>query len=150
MTYSTPNLRDYHVSRWRKLAEQRLEHITELFATGRWRRYYNEPDFIEIVRQTKEAAAAWRRLDVPPLETPMLRRSSLPFAVEAKTPAKPSSAPEAGIVGLLAPHIKLEALLEETDPVSVAAVVELRPKLRMPSPFEDAGGMTELHRAARL
>jgi uncharacterized repeat protein (TIGR03809 family) len=148
MTYSTPNLRDYHVSRWRKLAEQRLEHITELFATGRWRRYYNEPDFIEIVRQTKEAAAAWRRLDVPPLETPMPRRPSLSFAFEAKTPAKTSSAPESGIVGLLAPHTKLEALLEETELVSVAAVA--RPTLRLPSPFEDAVATTALQRAARL
>jgi uncharacterized repeat protein (TIGR03809 family) len=148
MTYSTPNLRDYHVSRWRKLAEQRLEHITDLFATGRWRRYYNEPDFIEIVRQTKEAAAAWRRLDVPPLETPMPRRPSLSFAFEAKTPAKTSSAPESGIVGLLAPHTKLEALLEETELVSVAAVA--RPTLRLPSPFEDAVATTALQRAARL
>ena len=150
MTYSTPNLRDYHVSRWRKLAEQRLEHITDLFATGRWRRYYNEPDFIEIVRQTKEAAAAWRRLDVPPLETPMPRRPSLSFAFEAKTPAKPSSAPELGVVGLLAPHVKLEELLEETELVSVAAVAERRPTLRLPSPFEDAVAATALHRAARL
>lgn len=151
MTYSTPNLRDYHVSRWRKLAEQRLEHITELFATGRWRRYYNEPDFIEIVRQTKEAAAAWRRLDVPPLETPMPRRPSLSFAFEAKTPVKTTSAPESGIVGLLAPHTKLEALLEEeTELVSVAAVAEMRPKLRLPSPFEDAVATTALQRAARL
>lgn len=148
MTYSTPSLRDYHVSRWRKLAEQRLEHITELFATGRWRRYFNEPDFIEIVRQTKEAAAAWRRLDVPPLETPMPRRPSLSLAFEAKTPAKTSSAPESGIVGLLAPHTKLEALLEETELVSVAAVA--RPTLRLPSPFEDAVAATALQRAARL
>lgn len=150
MTYITPNLRDYKVSRWRKLAEQRLEHITELFDSGRWRRYYKEHDFLEIVRLTKDAAAAWRRLDVPPLETPMPRRPSLSLAFEAATPAKTSNARESGIVGLLAPHIKLEALLEETELVSVAAVTEFRPTLRLPSPFEDAGGVTALQRAARL
>jgi hypothetical protein len=78
----------------------------------------------------------------------MPRRPSLSFAFEAKTPAKTSSAPESGIVGLLAPHTKLEALLEETELVSVAAVA--RPTLRLPSPFEDAVATTALQRAARL
>ena len=150
MTYSTPNLRDYQISRWRKLAEQRLEYITELFASGRWRRYYSEPEFLEIVRQTKDAAAAWRRLDVPPLETPMSRRPSLSVAFEAERPTKTSGAPESGIVGLLAPHIKLDALLEEPELVSVAAVAELRPTPRLPSPFDGAIGATALQRAARL
>src|SRR6266700_1932678 len=41
MTDTTINLRDYQIPRWRKLAEQRLEHITELFVTGRWQRYFS-------------------------------------------------------------------------------------------------------------
>ena len=58
MTDTTFNLRDYQIPRWRKLAEQRLEHVTDLFVTGRWRRYFSEKDFLELVRQSRDAAAA--------------------------------------------------------------------------------------------
>ncbi len=150
MTYTTVNLRDYKVSRWRKLAEQRLEHVTELFVSGRWQRYFNEPDFLEIVRQTKDAVAAWRRLDIRPLETPMPTRPSISVAATERTPATAAAAADAPAVGLLAPNFKLEALLDDTELVSVAAVAELRPALRLPSPFEDTVRATALQRAARL
>ncbi len=150
MTYTTVNLRDYKVSRWRKLAEQRLEHVTELFVSGRWQRYFNEPDFLEIVRQTKDAVAAWRRLDIRPLETPMPTRPSLSAVAIERPPATAAAAADAPVVGLLAPNFKLEALLDDTDVVSVAAVAELRPAIRLPSPFEDTVRATALQRAARL
>lgn len=35
------------VSRWRILAEQRLEHLNELFESGRWRRYHTEQAFVD-------------------------------------------------------------------------------------------------------
>jgi uncharacterized repeat protein (TIGR03809 family) len=34
------------VARWFVLAERRLEHLTELFETGRWRRYHSELSFL--------------------------------------------------------------------------------------------------------
>ena len=130
MTDTTLNLRDYHVARWRKLAEQRLEHITDLFVTGRWRRYFSEADFLELVRQTKDAVATWRRLDVQPLETPMPPRSA--------------------IVGVLAPNVNLEIFLEEPELVSRPAPAEARAAARLPSPFEDAVGAMALERVGRL
>jgi len=130
MTDSTLNLRDYPVARWRKLAEQRLEHITDLFVTGRWRRYFSEADFLEQVRQTKDAVAIWRRLDVQPLETPM--------------PPRPAA------VGVLAPNVDLAIFLEEPELVSRPAPVEARPLVRLPSPFEDAVGAMALERVGRL
>jgi uncharacterized repeat protein (TIGR03809 family) len=150
MTYTTVNLRDYKVSRWRKLAEQRLEHVTDLFVSGRWQRYFNEPDFLEIVRQTKDAVAAWRRLDIRPIETPMPTRPSISVAGVKELPATPASAADAPAVGLLAPNFKLEAVLEDTKLVSLAAIAEVRPALRLPSPFEDTVRATALQRAARL
>jgi uncharacterized repeat protein (TIGR03809 family) len=50
------------VARWCNLAEQRLDYLTELFESGRWRRFYSEAAFLENVREAKAAAEAWRDL----------------------------------------------------------------------------------------
>jgi hypothetical protein len=50
------------VARWCNLAEQRLDYLTELFETGRWRRFYSEHAFLENVRDAKAAVEAWRDL----------------------------------------------------------------------------------------
>ena len=43
------------VARWCNLAERRLEYLTELFETGRWRRYHSEQAFLENIREAKAA-----------------------------------------------------------------------------------------------
>src|SRR3954468_2554216 len=48
------------VSRWCNLAEQRLEYLTELFETGRWRRFHTEHSFLENIREAKAAVEVWR------------------------------------------------------------------------------------------
>ena len=50
------------VARWCNLAEQRLEHLTELFETGRWRRYHTELAFLENIQEAKAAVETWRDL----------------------------------------------------------------------------------------
>jgi uncharacterized repeat protein (TIGR03809 family) len=50
------------VARWCNLAERRLDYLTELFETGRWRRFYSEHAFLENIRQAKAAVEAWRDL----------------------------------------------------------------------------------------
>ncbi len=50
------------VARWRALAEQRLEYLTELFETGRWRRYHSELAFLENIQEAKAAVQIWRDL----------------------------------------------------------------------------------------
>jgi uncharacterized repeat protein (TIGR03809 family) len=50
------------IERWCVLAEQRLEHLTELFESGRWRRYHSERSFLENIQQAKTAVEAWRKL----------------------------------------------------------------------------------------
>src|SRR5262245_12262675 len=48
------------VARWCGLAEQRLNYLTELFETGRWRRYYSEVAFLENIREARSAVETWR------------------------------------------------------------------------------------------
>jgi hypothetical protein len=48
------------VARWCNLAEQRLDYLSELFETGRWRRYHSEQSFLENIREAKAAVETWR------------------------------------------------------------------------------------------
>ncbi len=50
------------VARWCLLAERRLEYLTELFETGRWRRYHSELAFLENIQEAKAAVEIWRDL----------------------------------------------------------------------------------------
>jgi uncharacterized repeat protein (TIGR03809 family) len=50
------------VARWCALAEARLDHLTELFESGRWRRYHSERAFLENVKEAKAAVETWRNL----------------------------------------------------------------------------------------
>jgi uncharacterized repeat protein (TIGR03809 family) len=50
------------IERWCVLAEQRLDHLTELFESGRWRRYHSEMSFLENIQEAKKAVETWRQL----------------------------------------------------------------------------------------
>ena len=50
------------VARWCNLAEQRLLYLTELFETGRWRRFHSEIAFLENIQEAKAAVEVWREL----------------------------------------------------------------------------------------
>jgi uncharacterized repeat protein (TIGR03809 family) len=52
------------VARWCNLAEQRLEYLTELFETGRWRRFHSERDFLENIQEARAAVEIWRNLEM--------------------------------------------------------------------------------------
>src|SRR5438477_11383825 len=73
-------------ARWHKLAEQRLEHLTELFESGRWRRYYSERAFLENIQEAKTAVRTWRNLAREPAETnraiEIPRPSQMPATLE--------------------------------------------------------------------
>ena len=63
MTYRTVAPRDADIlARWRALAEQRLDYLTELFESGRWRRFYGEVAFLENIKEAKAAVETWREL----------------------------------------------------------------------------------------
>ena len=50
------------VARWCNLAERRLEYLTELFETGRWRRFHSEVQFLQNIQEAKAAVETWRNL----------------------------------------------------------------------------------------
>jgi uncharacterized repeat protein (TIGR03809 family) len=50
------------LARWCALAERRLEYLTELFESGRWRRYHSERAFLENIQEAKAAVELWRDL----------------------------------------------------------------------------------------
>jgi uncharacterized repeat protein (TIGR03809 family) len=52
------------LARWCNLAEQRLDYLTELFETGRWRRFHSEIAFLENIREAKAAVEIWRDLSM--------------------------------------------------------------------------------------
>ncbi len=74
------------VARWCNLAEQRLNYLTELFDSGRWRRFYGEQEFLENVREAKSAVQTWRDIlsreasrDNRPIDLSWIgRRTALP------------------------------------------------------------------------
>src|SRR5215475_415243 len=76
------------VARWCGLAEQRLDYLTELFESGRWRRYHSERDFLENIREAKSAVETWRGMlsceatpDNRPIDLSWIgRRSTVPQA----------------------------------------------------------------------
>ena len=51
-------------ARWCALAERRLDHLTELFQSGRWRRYYTEQSLLDDIRHAKAAIQTWRSLSL--------------------------------------------------------------------------------------
>jgi uncharacterized repeat protein (TIGR03809 family) len=53
------------LSRWCALAENRLDYLTEMFESGRWRRYYSEVAFLENIKEAKIAVDTWRGLSTP-------------------------------------------------------------------------------------
>jgi uncharacterized repeat protein (TIGR03809 family) len=77
------------VIRWRELAEQRLAHLADLHASGRWRRYYSEATFTADLRDAERAVAAWRYHASP--------AAVLTARSEATSLNAGSSAAEAGI-----------------------------------------------------
>jgi uncharacterized repeat protein (TIGR03809 family) len=48
------------IARWCSLAERRLDYLTKLYETGRWRRYHSERAFLENIQEAKAAVETWR------------------------------------------------------------------------------------------
>ncbi|HKU07398.1 MAG TPA: TIGR03809 family protein [Bradyrhizobium sp.] len=123
------------VARWSALAEQRLDYLTELFETGRWRRYHSERDFLENIREAKSAVETWRgmlhaeaTLNNRPVDLSWLgRRSSVPpMRRDLPTAPIPSIAPKLAEHSVAPPVSVVPALpaTPEPEPVLVLDPVE--------------------------
>jgi len=110
------------VARWCNLAEQRLEYLTELFETGRWRRFHSELAFLENIQEAKSAVETWRglsmreaSLDNSALDMSWLRRGkALPPRAETMRDPPDRRAPVAEISAVLPspPDLSIAALSE--------------------------------------
>ena len=121
------------VARWCALAEQRLEYLTALFDSGRWRRFYGEQAFLENVREAKCAVQAWRDLlsreaarDNRPIDLSWLGRSrtALPQNELRRNPAPLPRIAEIPIV----PPQEIASILAAGDAAGEARFAELLPE----------------------
>jgi uncharacterized repeat protein (TIGR03809 family) len=74
---------------WRELAEHRLDYLTRMFESGRWRRYYSELAFLENIREAKIAVDTWRGLSES-----QSAPKAVPIAASWSAPPRPSGLPK--------------------------------------------------------
>lgn len=86
------------VARWCSLAKQRLDYLTELYDSGRWRRFYGEQAFLENIREAKTAVEAWRDL-LTCEATPDNRPVDLSWLGRSRTAPPPNELPR-GLIHL--------------------------------------------------
>jgi uncharacterized repeat protein (TIGR03809 family) len=120
------------VARWCGLAEQRLEYLTELYDSGRWRRYHSERDFLDNIREARAAVETWRSMlgedaaGTPAVDLSWLgRRSTLPPMQRAvRREQAPSIAPQVVVDFPVAPRMNdVPEFAEAEAPVLEAAAL---------------------------
>ena len=139
MTHRTDVARGQEiVARWCNLAEQRLDHLTELFETGRWRRYHTEAAFLENITEARAAVEVWRELltreaslDNSPVDLAWLGRGKSKLPPRETLPASDRRSETAALAeaAMTAVAAAMETAVEvlEEPPVVVDA-----PPLQMP------------------
>ena len=58
---------DAVAQKWRSLAERRRAHFLELYASGRWKRYYSEEQFLYRMHEAIRVAKRWAEI-APPID----------------------------------------------------------------------------------
>ena len=120
--------------RWCALAESRLDYLTELFESGRWRRFHSEAEFLDNIQEAKDAVERWRLMVEG--ETAAVRRvlSSEGVIYRAPRAAEPRpatvAAPAVTLPAIAAPAIAARAvapLQPDMEPVVEAAAPVLIP-----------------------
>lgn len=53
------------VTRWRILAQRRLDYLVELYQNGRWNLYYTEANFLETIQEARANLKVWQKLAPP-------------------------------------------------------------------------------------
>ena len=152
MTHRQEAIRDVAIgrdiaARWCALAEQRLVHLSEMFETGRWRRYHSEIAFLENIQEAKLAVQTWRALatgadvataaaSVSPAFgwSPATMPRMFPREQQAQTvqPKAVHIAPETAVPVRLDPKPGVIAKISEAPPAPVAAPAAMAP-LQVPA-----------------
>jgi hypothetical protein len=103
--------------RWCALAEQRLEYLTEMFESGRWRRFYSEVAFLENIQEAKFAVETWRGLSTPALAKGI---AAVELALTAPAVAAPVQMNEPEPLALAPEPIEISEVEEDIAPNAVA------------------------------
>ena len=53
------------IARWRVLASRRLDHLVELYQSGRWKLYHEEASFLQMVQEARATLKRWEALAPP-------------------------------------------------------------------------------------
>jgi uncharacterized repeat protein (TIGR03809 family) len=142
------------VARWHALAEQRLEHLTELFETGRWRRFHTERAFLENIREAKAAVETWRDLltreasknnSVIDVSWLGLSRTDMPHGemLSERVRRLPMQSSPLPLMIEIAPTSVSEDLLAEVlaSTVSISEIKNLEDSISSASGFEEASSL---------
>ena len=110
------------LNRWYVLAERRLDHLIELYESGRWRRYHSENAFMENLREAKAVVETWRvlaRREATP-DNRAIDWSWLDQPAEA-SPAIQDEQSSARLLGTAAVHAALASIVVLQDDAAVEA-----------------------------
>lgn len=83
------------VARWRILAQQRLDHLTELYESGRWKLYHTESDFLAMVHEARTVLKVWQNLAPP--DAALDKQIEVAIA-QTSEDAVPGSLPKPGLL----------------------------------------------------
>jgi hypothetical protein len=125
MTHRDAAIGRHIVVRWCNLAEKRLEYLTELFETGRWRRYYGEVAFLENIQEAKAAVEIWR--DLLRYQDAAGKAAPAPIAVHASWRQAESLRPSGQLPRPLPGPIIIEPLRQVPADILVALESQLHP-----------------------
>jgi len=76
--------------KWRALAERRRAHFIDLHASGRWKHYYDEPEFLRCLRDAIRQSERWATI-APRPEDAAVSESVVPESV-VQEPVAPAAA----------------------------------------------------------
>lgn len=82
------------LARWRMLAQRRLADLTREYESGRWKRYFSEPEILNLLREAKMAVDVWEKISPPPENAPAAAEidvRTLPPVVTFSPPIAPTS-----------------------------------------------------------
>jgi uncharacterized repeat protein (TIGR03809 family) len=57
--------------KWRILADRRRTHFVDLFKSGRWKHYYTEQRFLQVLRETVAQSERWAMIAPPQDKVPV-------------------------------------------------------------------------------
>jgi len=120
------------LERWRALAERRLEHMTVLYESGRWQRYFSEEQFIGVIRETRAAVDVWRKI-TPEHEmiATLFTKPDGPLVVRSRPQPEPVAAPPPATLAA-APPVQVAAA--PPAPFAAAPPVQAAPSAQVAAP----------------